>query len=119
VTTTTDREQVLAVLRHMVRRLNGALESGEWDLEVVRILNLAEEISDWHAAWKANQPRTWALPAEPGQEVIRVRDAVGRVHTRVRASSFWSDGDVHRHWEDLLCDHGPLADASADRKDDS
>ncbi len=103
VTSVLTREQTITTLRAMVRKLDAAVKSNEWDLETVRILGLAEDIT----AWLDSRPRTWRLPAEPD---CPVRDAEGRVWERTEDPDVpWQIGRIATTWPMLLT-RGPLTE---------
>ncbi len=106
MTPTLTRDQTIATLRAMVRKLDAAIESNEWDLETIRILGLAEDIT----AWLDSRPRTWRLPAEPD---CPVRDAEGRVweHTN-DPDTPWQSGRIATTWPMVLA-RGPLTEVKA------
>lgn len=62
--------------------------------------------------------RTWALPAEPSQEVTHVRDRQGRVWRRPFSASGrnWQtvDGRLGCRWPEIINGYGPLTDVSAE-----
>jgi hypothetical protein len=103
VTDNLTREQTITALRAMVRKLNAAVESNEWDLETVRILGLAEDIT----AWLDSRPRTWRLPAEPD---CPVRDAEGWAWHRTSPKGLWvNEWGMDVAWSFLLT-RGPLTE---------
>jgi hypothetical protein len=61
----------------------------------------------------SDQPRTWALPDEPGPEVTAVRTCFGTRY--VRAGDAWSAVKHHGvfRWDELIR-YGPLTDATAE-----
>ena len=97
------RDEVTAALRTMIRKLNAAVESNEWDLETIRILGLAEDI----AAWMDSRPRTWALPDEP---TGKVRDAEGWMWEYTGdPDAPWQSGRICTTWPMVLT-RGPLTE---------
>ena len=71
------------------------------------------------------QPRVWAIPAEPGPGVARIRDAYGQGFTRADAidehgteqgwlgDAFSTEADVpdlFLSWKQLMEHHGPLTE---------
>lgn len=103
MTTGLTREQTIAALQRMVRQLNHAIDTNEWDLHTVRVLHLAEQISDW----MDSRPRRWALPDEPD---CPVRDASGWLWEHTDATDApWQSGRIATTWPMLLT-RGPLTE---------
>ncbi len=125
VTTPISRDETIAALRKMIRKLDAAAESGEWTLDTARMVRLAEDIT----AWMDARPRRWEMPAEPGPEVTHVRDNAGRVwrcpalgyENPDQWAGYWRtlDNQLAKDWPGLVSGFGPLTDVTADyRKDE-
>lgn len=79
---------------------------------------------------EAGGPRTWAMPAEPDPDVIRVRDVYGQCFERGDAinddgstepvwlgDAFTDEADVpdfYLSWKQLMKEHSPLTEVVSD-----
>lgn len=133
----------LAELREQVARVVGTLRRDEATMQKHRpgvggeepgligwgylasIAGLLEHALD--TAAESPQPGVWSLPAEPGPEVMAVRDSFGIVWCREGVAGGWQGWTAkhynqpesrtypetfHLDWPDVVGGYGPLTDAT-------
>lgn len=112
-------EQLIAA-RHGLRAAEAAIRGEERGY----ITALIAEVERYRAAAKP-APRVWAMPSEPGPDVIRVRDVYGQCFERADAidengsepgwlgDAFTNEADVpdlFLSWKTLMAHHAPLTE---------